>query len=185
MLEWLVELDKALFIFLNVTIANPVTNFLMPIITSDNLLRIGYGLTMILVLWKRDSRLRWMVLVSILVLTASDQLSSHFFKPLLERARPCKFMENINLLVNCGAGLSMPSSHAANAFGQAAMFGLLIRKIRTPLVVFASVVALSRVFVGVHFVGDILAGAFLGSVIGLTLAFFFLKLERKYLKRAV
>ncbi|MCH9025417.1 MAG: phosphatase PAP2 family protein [candidate division Zixibacteria bacterium] len=185
MLEWLINLDTALFLFFNVTLSNPVTNFLMPIITSDNLLRVGYGSAMILILWKGDARLRWLVLFSILTLTATDQLASHFFKPLLERARPCQIMENINLLVNCGAGFAMPSSHAANAFGQAAIFGLLLKKVRVPLIIFASVIAISRVCVGVHFVGDILAGALLGLFAGLLLMLLFRLFERKYMKRAV
>ncbi len=185
MLEWLMDLDTALFLFFNVTLSNPVTNFLMPIITSDNLLRVGYGLTMIIVLWKGGARLRWLVLLSILTLTATDQLASHFFKPLIERARPCQIMENINLLVNCGAGFAMPSSHAANAFGQAAIFGLLLEKSRLPLIALASVVAFSRVFVGVHFVGDILAGALLGIFAGMILMLLFKQLERKYIKRAL
>ncbi|MEE8149407.1 MAG: phosphatase PAP2 family protein, partial [candidate division Zixibacteria bacterium] len=125
------------------------------------------------------------VLLSILTLTATDQLASHFFKQLIERARPCQIMENINLLVNCGAGFAMPSSHAANAFGQAAIFGLLLEKIRLPLIALASVVAFSRVFVGVHFVGDILAGALLGIFAGMILMLLFKQFERKYLKRAL
>jgi len=185
MLEWLMDLDTALFLFFNVTLSNPVTNFLMPIITSDNLLRVGYGLTMIIVLWKGDARLRWLVLLSILTLTATDQLASHFFKPLIERVRPCQIMDNINLLVNCGAGFSMPSSHASNAFGQAAIFGLPFKKVRVPLIIFASVIAFSRVFVGVHFVGDILAGAILGLFAGLILMLLFKQFERKFIKRAV
>ena len=185
MLEWLAEIDSILFLFFNVTLSNPVTNFLMPIVTSDNLLRVGYGSTMIIVLWKGDARLRWLVLFSILTLTATDQLSSQLFKPLIERARPCQIMENINLLVSCGAGFAMPSSHAANAFGQAAIFGLLFNKIKAPLIIFASVVAFSRVFVGVHFVGDILAGAVLGIVAGGLLTLLFKRFERKYIKRAV
>ena len=185
MLEWLVEIDTVLFLFFNVTLSNPVTDVLMPIITSDNLLRVGYGLTMILILWKGEARLKWLVLFAILTLTATDQLSSQVLKPLIERARPCQIMENINLLVNCGAGFSMPSSHAANAFGQAAIFGLLFKKLRLPLLFLAAIVALSRVFVGVHFVGDILAGAVLGIIAGVLLMLLFKQFERKYISRAV
>jgi len=185
MLEWLTEIDTVLFLFFNVTLSNPVTDVLMPIITADNYLRTGYGLTMILILWKGDVRLRWLVLFSILTLTATDQLSSQVLKPLIERARPCQIMENINLLVNCGAGFSMPSSHAANAFGQAAIYGLLLERVRIPIIIFAVLVALSRVFVGVHFVGDILAGAILGIFAGVLLMLLFKQFERKYNKRAV
>ena len=140
---------------------------------------------MILILWQSDVRLRWLVLVSILNMAATDQLASHVFKPRIERARPCQIMENIKLLVNCGAGFAMPSSHAANAFGQAAIFGLLLEKVRLPLIILASLVAFSRVFVGVHFVGDILAGALLGLFAGLILMLLFKQFERKYIKRAL
>ena len=185
MLEWLIDLDTAMFLFFNVTLSNPVTDVLMPVITSDNILRVGYGLTMIFILWKGDARLKWLVLFSVLTLTATDQISSQLLKPLIERARPCQIMENINLLVNCGAGFSMPSSHAANAFGQAAIFGLLFKKVRIPIVILAVFVASSRVFVGVHFVSDILIGAVLGIFVGVILMLLFKQLERKYIKRAL
>ncbi|MCP4684727.1 MAG: phosphatase PAP2 family protein, partial [bacterium] len=65
----------------------------------------------------------------------------------------------------------MPSSHAANAFGQAVLFSFYFRKAAPYLLIFASLVALSRVFVGVHYPGDITAGALLGAGIGLALGF--------------
>ena len=86
MLETLKVIDEILFLFLNQSIANPVTDLIMPIITSDMLLRIGYGLTVILLLWKGDARLRWLVLFSALALLLSDQCSSKFLKPMIERA---------------------------------------------------------------------------------------------------
>lgn len=63
----------------------------------------------------------------------------------------------------------MPSAHAANSFAQAALFGVYFRKARIWLVVAAVVISLSRTFVGVHYPGDLLAGAVLGSVIGIVL----------------
>jgi undecaprenyl-diphosphatase len=107
-----------------------------------------------------------MALFSILVLALTDQASAGLLKPLIGRLRPCHVLENVHLLVGCGGGKSMPSSHAANAFGQALLFGLPYRKARWPLITFAAVVALSRVFVGVHYPGDILAGAIIGGAIG-------------------
>ena len=166
MLEWLAEIDKAVFLFINVSLANPVTDFIMPIVTSDNLLRIGYALAMVAILWKGDARLRWMALFSILVLALTDQASAGLLKPMIGRLRPCHVLENVHLLVGCGGGKAMPSSHAANAFGQALLFGLPYRKARWPLIAFAAVVALSRVFVGVHYPGDILVGAIIGGAIG-------------------
>ncbi len=61
----------------------------------------------------------------------------------------------------------MPSSHAANLFGQAVYFLMIARKSAKYLFPLAVVVALSRVFVGVHYPFDVLVGAFVGAVSGL------------------
>jgi len=60
----------------------------------------------------------------------------------------------------------MPSSHAANAFGQAILFALQLPRLRTILLACAATIAVSRVFVGVHYPGDILVGSLLGVIIG-------------------
>jgi len=171
MLEWLDQIDRAIFLFVNVTLANPVTDLIMPVVTSDNLLRVLYGVIMLALLWKGSARLRWMVLFSALALLLTDQLSSGLLKPLIGRLRPCQALENIHLLVACGGGKAMPSSHAANAFGQAVLFAVSYASLRWPLLIVAAVVALSRVFVGVHYPGDIIVGALLGSAVGLALTF--------------
>ncbi|HSG98714.1 MAG TPA: phosphatase PAP2 family protein, partial [candidate division Zixibacteria bacterium] len=124
MVETLYSVDSALFVAVNQSLANPVTDALMPLITNDNFLRIGYALAMALVLWRGDSRLRWAALASAVVIALADQLSSAALKPLFERARPCHdgALESVRLLVNCGAGKSFPSSHAANAFAVCVYF---------------------------------------------------------------
>ncbi len=179
MLETLKIIDETLFLFLNFSIANPITDLIMPIITSDMLLRVGYGLTVILLLWKGDARLRWLVLFSALALLLSDQTSSKLLKPMIERIRPCHVLTDINLLVGCGGGYSMPSSHAANAFAQAALFSITVKKTKWYLWVIAGVIAISRVFVGVHYPFDVLAGTALGSLIGLIVALLFINIIDK------
>ncbi|MBK7142805.1 MAG: phosphatase PAP2 family protein [bacterium] len=167
MLEWLAQIDRAIFLFLNVQAANPVTDLCMPVITSDTLLRIAYAITVILVLWKGDRRLRWTVLVSAVTLLLTDQLAANFLKNYFDRPRPCHTLPDINLLVNCGAGFSMPSAHAANAFGQAIVWGMRAKHLLWYLLGIAFVIAISRVFVGVHYPGDVLVGGGVGVLIGL------------------
>lgn len=183
MLEIMVEIDRALFLFINVQLANPVTDIFMPLVTSDIVLRLLYGVAMALLLWKGDARLRWLVLFSALALAASDQQAAGLFKPLIGRLRPCHTLENINLLVACGGGKSMPSAHAANAFGQAVLFGVLYRKVRWPLLGLASLIALSRVFVGVHYPADVLVGALLGTVVALATIWVFSLFAGRFIKR--
>jgi len=176
MFEFLEKLDLVFFLLINVGFANPVTDFIMPIITSDGLLRGFYAVSMALLLWKGDARVRWMVLLSAITLACTDQVSSHWLKPMIGRIRPCHLLDDINLLVHCGGGMSMPSSHAANAFGQAALFGFAFKRVRPYLYSLAFLIAISRVFVGVHYPGDVLAGGLVGISIGLTLAVLFKRL---------
>ena len=164
--EWLLNIDGSLFIFINSTLANPVTDFIMPVITNDNFLRVVYGLAIISILVFGKKRLLAVAIFSIFVLVLTDQSSSTFLKPFFERLRPCKVME-VHLLVGCGSGYSFPSSHAANIFGQAMFFGILYRRLAKYLVIFAFLVGVSRVFVGVHYPLDVVAGAILGTAMAL------------------
>lgn len=165
MLTFLSDLDTELFYFINVTLANPVTDVMMPFITSNNFLRLLYIAAMLIILWKGSRKLRWLALFSAFALLLSDQLASAVIKPLVDRPRPCHVLTDIRLLVDCGAGKAMPSTHAANAFCQAMLFGWIFPSWRLYLFVFAGLVGLSRVFVGVHYPGDVFAGAVLGVLI--------------------
>ncbi|MCX6826684.1 MAG: phosphatase PAP2 family protein [candidate division Zixibacteria bacterium] len=173
--QWLVSIDQSLFIFINQTLANPVTDFFMPLVTADSHLRVFYALCMMVILWKGDRRLRYALIFSLITLVITDQLSSSIFKPLLARPRPCQSL-NIHLLVSCGAGFSLPSSHAANLFGQAFLFRAIIPRTAKFLIPLAIVVALSRIFVGVHYPFDILVGSVIGLLAGTAVAGTFMKM---------
>ena len=178
MLEYLTGIDRALFLFINVYLANPVTDVIMPVVTSDMLLRVMYGAGVAILLWRGDRRLRWLVLFSAMALLLTDQLSSNLLKELIARPRPCHELSQYYLLVDCGAGFSLPSTHAANVFGQAALFSYHVRAARRYLILFASLVALSRIFVGVHYPLDVLAGGMLGFFVGSAAAVTFKRFER-------
>lgn len=177
MLEQLNSIDAAVFVFINSGMANPVTDFMMPIITNDWLLRVFYGLAMLLLFWKGSSKQRWLIAASLLVLLLCDQLAAGLLKPMIGRFRPCHSIDDLHLLINCSNAFAMPSAHAANAFGQAALFATVFRNVRWQLYLLATIIALSRVFVGVHYPGDIMVGAFIGMLIGVTAACGFAKFE--------
>ncbi len=183
MLELLNQVDTTLFVWLNSGLANPLSDIVMPVITSDNALRIMYAIAMVLVLWKGDTRLRWLVLFSGLTLALSDQLAANFLKQSIERPRPCHVLEEVHLLVGCGSGYAMPSAHAANAFGQAFLWSLAVRPVTWQLYAFAALVAISRVFVGVHYPFDILVGAAVGALSGWILYRLFTIFEQRLIKQ--
>jgi len=113
----------------------------------------------------RGRRVAWMAL---LVVAVTDQLSSSWIKPWADRVRPCFALPEARLLLTHQAGsASFPSSHAANTFSVAVLlFGVRPLLGYVGLLV-AALVSLSRVWVGVHYPSDVLAGALLGVSIGL------------------
>jgi len=184
MFETLQQIDAEIFFFINTTIANVITDFIMPLITNDKGLRVIYALAMIILLVKGNKTLRWMVLGSIIVMVLSDQISAGLLKNWIGRPRPCHTFDHelINLLVGCGGGKSMPSAHAANAFGQAIFFSYYYTQARVYLFTYASLIALSRVFVGVHYLSDIVAGAIVGVISAFVIVFVFNAFKRKYIE---
>jgi len=114
-----------------------------------------------------------MLAVGVLI-ALSDLSSVHFFKNVFERLRPCHDPELIDRvhLVNgeCGGAFGFVSSHAANCFALAVFLVKILGKAYrhfTPLILlWAAVVAYSRIYLAVHFPGDVLCGALLGTIIG-------------------
>ena len=87
-------------------------------------------------------------------------------KELFDRARP-PAGAGIDPVGLVPASASFPSGHAATAFAAAVAVGLIHPRLRLPLLGLAAVVALSRVYLGVHYATDVLAGTALGVALGL------------------
>ncbi len=192
MTEFLYGLDTSILLFLNRTIANPVLDVLWPIITDyDKLLpvRIVLVLIWIWLLGWGGTRGRTAALLLIPLLVLTDQINSDFLKEWFHRARPChlvggvQVVPEVHLLVGCGGGKSFPSSHAVNNFGVVTLLGSYYPRGRPWLYAWASLVALSRPAVGVHYPSDILAGAIVGTLIGLAVVAGWTWVQRRYFPR--
>jgi undecaprenyl-diphosphatase len=165
MLEQLAALDTRLFRYLNIELANPFFDTVMPIITNDWFLRILFAVLLVILLFANFKRFRLIALSALLLVGLSDVTSSRILKPLINRSRPCQTMTDIHLLVGCGAGKSMPSSHAVNSFAQAVFFAMLFSRWRWLIMIGAVLVAYSRIAVGVHYPADVIVGAAIGSLL--------------------
>ncbi len=185
MTDWLYSIDVYVFHFINQGLATPVGDLFWEYITDfDKRLPIRI---LLLAVWlvmmiKGGTRGRTAALLAIPLLLISDQLSSAFLKPLVGRLRPCDVLppEQIHLLVGCG-GKSFPSSHAVNNFAMATMLSFYYPNARPHLYAWATVITLSRVFVGVHYPSDIIGGAIIGFLIGLLVTRAWQALCREYL----
>lgn len=172
MIEFLYSLDVSLFTFLNTTLANPVGDFVWPLITDYDRFLVVRLLLLAVWLWLLiggGKRGRTAALLLVLLLVCSDQLSSSVVKPIFQRPRPChsvdgvQVVQQVHLLVHCGGGKSFPSSHAVNNFAVATLFAFFYRRWAWAFFTWAMLVGVSRVMVGVHFPSDILGGAVLGA----------------------
>lgn len=169
MIDRLKELDEQLFQTLN-GLGHPHLDGLM-LFLSAKLVWIPLYLALIFLLYKHYGFNFWKPLVLVIVAVAcADQFTSGFMKPFFERFRPCKDPDLTGMVINvgsCGGKYGFASSHAANTFALA-MFYLSLTKIRWYwfLVAWAALVSYSRVYLGVHFPGDILVGGAIGGLLG-------------------
>ncbi len=91
-------------------------------------------------------------------------------KDLVDRARPALADPTVQTVVATPHTPSFPSGHAATAFAAATAIGVVCPRLRWPLIGLAALVGLSRVYLGVHYGLDVLAGAVLGILVGLAAA---------------
>ena len=83
-------------------------------------------------------------------------------KDVFDRPRPSLIDPDVHPLIRVPSSAAMPSGHAAGAFAAAVAVGLVHPRLRWPLLVLAALVALSRIWLGVHYLSDVLVGAALG-----------------------
>src|SRR5690606_36605352 len=173
MLDQLLTLDKELFLLLNGLGSEPWDGFWMFMTKTMSSLPL-YLLLLYLVHRTFGLKNTALVLVAMaLLITCTDQLSN-FFKYGLGRLRPCHDPEVSGLMrlvkSYCGGRYGYFSAHASNSFGAAIFFVVLLRgKVRyigTILVLWACVVAYSRIYIGVHYPLDVLSGALVGTFFG-------------------
>ena len=184
MIDKIIELDKALMIFLNKNISNSLFDVIMPIITSKDFLTvIGLILIFHLVLFC-GKRGKIAILVLIFAAGASDAICAQIIKPWIGRLRPShEFIEFINLLVPKGGKWSFPSNHAANSFAFATVLSYFFDHKKSVLFTTAYIIAFSRVYVGVHYPLDIIFGAIIGYILSWIVLSIWVIIKMRELKR--
>lgn len=167
-MERLLLLDQQLFLFINHLPHTPLSDALALTISG-----IGKGgllfLLLGLLLFVREERKDHSFIYSIAgTLTTSWLLVEGLLKPFIAKSRPFLFGNGESAIVvdTITTGFSFPSSHATFAWALAVVLARKEPRWRWGLYTVASLVSLSRVYLGVHFPIDAVAGAFIGWGIG-------------------
>lgn len=187
MIEQLNELDIRLFLFLN-GLHNSFFDFIM-FWASERFIWIPfYAVIAYLLIRKFKLKFLFIALMIALLIVLSDQISATFIKPFVFRLRPCHNMliaHKIHLVNNhCGGKYGFVSSHASSCFAFAVFVSLLVKD-KMPLLKYivlpwALFVSYSRIYLGVHYPGDILGGAVLGSLLAYIIYRAYTYGEKKY-----
>lgn len=138
---------------------------------SNRLVLVAAALIGSIHLWRRSPH---GVLAAVLLWASiglGDVLSVRLVKPLAGRARPCAVDKAVVAPLGCGSGQSFPSAHATETAAAAGIFGWALPGLGPLAVGVALLVGVSRVYLGVHWPTDVLAGWALGALISGALVF--------------
>ena len=183
-MDWLLALDRIVFELINTKLSSNILDAILPPIRNKYTWVPLYVILLAGLLWKY--RWRGAVILGFVLLTVflSDQISASIIKPMVQRLRPCQNPElSVKLLVSCGSGFSFVSSHASNHFGIAVFLGQRFRRFSPvyPIaLLWAAVVSIAQVYVGVHYPLDIIGGVLVGFLCAGITGWLLSRLSGKY-----
>jgi undecaprenyl-diphosphatase len=183
LIENILYYDYIIWYHLNVLWRSPFLDWMVPFIRNQWTWAPLYVFLLAFMLINFGKRGAIWCLFFLLTFAISDQISSQILKEIFQRTRPCfdpHFSNICKLIVPCGGGYSLPSSHATNHFALALFIIHTLKdkaKWILPAALFwAIIVCYAQVYVGVHFPLDVTFGAMIGAIIGRATGGLFLRL---------
>lgn len=173
MIEYLNQLDTSVLLFFNGMHSPFFDRFMM--LCTGRFIWIPMYVTILFILLK-SFRPKLVLLYAVaiaLAITLTDQTCSSLIRPLVERMRPSNIENPLSAYLHIvdgyrGGRYGFPSCHAANSFALAVFIVCLVRRWRLAIFIFGWAVlnSYSRLYLGVHYPGDLLVGAMIGSAFG-------------------
>ncbi len=122
-------------------------------------------------------------ILSLVALAGSLCITNFWLKNYVARVRPYEVISGLDCLVEKASDWSFPSGHASAAFASAVViYKSRPKRLGVPCMILAFAIALSRLYVGIHYPTDVICGMLIGTLIGLIV--FWLFGEKKYKRKA-
>ncbi|MBD3335649.1 MAG: phosphatase PAP2 family protein [Candidatus Eisenbacteria bacterium] len=167
MIAKLLQYDAALFLWLREATRSGWGDDFFPWITELDNFWIPLALLWLFLLifqGARGRRTAWLIVIAVIL---ADQISSGMLKEWVERVRPCHALEGVTPHMPQARSPSFPSGHATNSFAVTVIMGLGLGRAWWSGLAVAAAISFSRIYVGVHYPLDVLAGALLGTGLAL------------------
>jgi len=183
------SIDESLFLALN-EIHSQFFDFIF-FWASNKYIWIPLYLILLFLLYKNYKKETLFITFTLIALIAtSDLISVHCFKNVFMRLRPCHepSLQGLVHIVNnkCGGSFGFYSSHASNHFALAVMLNHFLKphyKYFTVLIFpWAAIISYSRIYLGVHYPGDVISGAIMGIFLGWVCYKLYLLLKQRIIK---
>lgn len=182
-MEFLYSIDLTVFYFFNHTISTGFLDKFFSIITDVNKWYIAYIILIGIAFFKGGRRGKIAVLGLILLIIVTDQTGYRILKEFFERVRPCNALTDAITPVGCAGGFSFPSNHALNNFAAAVFLLRIFPANKWIFLIVATLISISRIYLGVHYPSDVIGGALIGVAFGYLFSIGALKLEEYFTKK--
>ena len=161
--------DKDFFLYLN-GMHSPLWDYSMTLFTLTPTWLIFYATILIIIVKKHGKKSLFIFIAIALLILCADQFSG-ILKHTVQRLRPSNdpaFSQLVHVFFKKGGQFGFVSAHAANTFAIATFTSLIFRNRNYSMFIFpwAIVISYSRIYLGVHYPGDVICGALLGIGVG-------------------